>query len=50
VTLLAGQNTRRIRVGLKRGVIVRRSAIGWRIRVRAWGLQQAGVLTLPTRP
>jgi Ca2+-binding RTX toxin-like protein len=50
VTLPAGQNTRRIRVGLKRGVVVRRPAIGWRIRVRAWGLQQAGVLTLPTRP
>jgi hypothetical protein len=50
VTLLAGQNTRPIRVGLKRGLVVRGPAIGWRIRVRAWGLQQAGVLTLPTRP
>jgi hypothetical protein len=50
VTLPAGQNTRPIRVGLKRGVVVRRPAIGWRLRLRAWGLQQAGVLTLPTRP
>jgi Ca2+-binding RTX toxin-like protein len=49
VTLSAGQNTRPIRVRLRRGVVVRRPAVGWRIRVRAWGTQ-AGVLTLPTRP
>jgi hypothetical protein len=50
VTLPAGQNTRPIRVRLKRGVVVRRPAIGWRIRVRARDDRTAGVLTLPTRP
>jgi Ca2+-binding RTX toxin-like protein len=49
VTLSAGQNTRPIRVRLKRGRVVRRPAVGWRLRVRAWA-SQAGVLTLPTRP
>jgi hypothetical protein len=50
VTLPAGQNTRPIRVRLKRGVVVRRPAVGWRIRVRARDDRTAGVLTLPTRP
>jgi len=50
VTLPAGQNTRPIRVRLKRGIVVRRPAFGWRIRVRAWRDRTAGVLTLPTRP
>jgi len=50
VTLQAGENARPIRVRLKRGVVVRRPAIGWRIRVRAWRYATGGVLTLPTRP
>jgi hypothetical protein len=50
VTLPAGQNTRPIRVRPKRGIVVRRPAFGWRIRVRAWSDRTAGVLTLPTRP
>jgi Ca2+-binding RTX toxin-like protein len=47
---LSGENDRPIRVRLKRGVVVPRRAIGWRIRVRAWRYTTGGVLTLPTRP